>query len=245
MNEDLIYNYIVSLDKDTYKEEINAISNESKITSIPQTEPQDDVAHAILDYSNYISATKLQEITQKIFGKANKGYRNISFKALFFNILLDLKKEKINNLKINLGKLNVAIKPRKQNNQPFDIDNFEAFYFFLCTLLSTQIQKNKSKKDKYFKDLKTFISKIKEIDEYAKSKDYELEKKDIKKFFRIIFAILNLDTDNYEDISQVAMILNAPSVQEKNEMISFAYKKIKSKFDTKRAEDFIKKNRKR
>lgn len=242
LNEDLIYNYIVSLDKDAYKEEINAISNESKIiTSIPQTEPQDDVDHAIRDYSNYISVTKLQKIKQKIFGKANKGYRNISFKALFFNILLDLKQEKTNNLKINLGKLNVAIKARKRNNQPFDIDNFEAFYFFLCTLLSSQIQKNKNKKDKYFKDLKTFISKIKEIDEYAKSIDYELEKKDIKKFFRIIFAILNLDTDNYEDISQVAMILNAPSVQEKYEMISFAYKKIESKFDTERAKDFIKK----
>ena len=87
LNEDLIYNYIVSLDKDAYKEEINAISNESKIiTSIPQTEPQDDVDHAIRDYSNYISVTKLQKIKQKIFGKANKGYRNISFKALFFNI---------------------------------------------------------------------------------------------------------------------------------------------------------------
>ena len=183
LNEDLIYNYIVSLDKDAYKEEINAISNESKIiTSIPQTEPQDDVDHAIRDYSNYISVTKLQKIKQKIFGKANKGYRNISFKALFFNILLDLKQEKTNNLKINLGKLNVAIKARKQNNQPFDIDNFEAFYFFLCTLLSSQIQKNKNKKDKYFKDLKTFISKIKEIDEYAKSKDYELEKKISKNF---------------------------------------------------------------
>ena len=183
LNEDLIYNYIVSLDKDAYKEEINAISNESKIiTSIPQTEPQDDVDHAIRDYSNYISVTKLQKIKQKIFGKANKGYRNISFKALFFNILLDLKQEKTNNLKINLGKLNVAIKARKRNNQPFDIDNFEAFYFFLCTLLSSQIQKNKNKKDKYFKDLKTFISKIKEIDEYAKSKDYELEKKISKNF---------------------------------------------------------------
>ena len=239
-NEDLICRYILSFNKDAAKRERSAISNNSKFFNNMGMKETDVVNDLIIKSSNYISINKLKELKKKIFGDSNKGYRNVSFKSILFELLSALKNDDIDLLKTNLGKLNAQIKLGKKNNQPFDTNNFEALYFYFCTLFSTQIEKNKESKN-YFEFLKIFISKIKEIDEFLKDESNENEKKDFKKFLIIIFAILNLDTYNFQDISQVVKILNPPNNEEKKMMISVVYKDIKFIYGVKKAEEFIKK----
>ena len=79
---------------------------------------------------------------------------------------------------------------------------------------------------------------LKGLDDYIKNDNYEIEKNDIKKFLRIIFAILNLDSKNYQDISQVAKILDPPDPDEQKEMISVASKQIKKEYGSEIAEKF-------
>ena len=166
------------------------------------------------------------------------GFRSISYKTIFFNFLASLKKDKKKELEKNLGTLNSSIKKRTWNNQPFDIDNFEALYFYFCTLLSIQIKDNSNKLEIYFQVLNRFTSMLKGLDDYIKNDNYEIEKNDIKKFLRIIFAILNLDSKNYQDISQVAKILDPPDPDEQKEMISVASKQIKKEYGSEIAEKF-------
>ena len=222
-NEELIYRYILSL-----KEEIDKGALDNKTI----------ISDEIKQYSNYMSINKLNDLKQIIYGNSDMGFRNNSYKTIFFNFLKIIKKDNMVELKKILGKLNVAIKEGKLNNQPFDLDNFEALYFYFCLLLSSQIEHNSNEMEEYFEDLKRLVSKLKEIDEYLKNDNYEIEKKDTKKFLIIIFAILNLDAHNYEDISQVITILNPPSLDEKNEMISATYKRIKREFDLEIAKNF-------
>ena len=238
INEELICRYIISLNKDITKGDTYMISNCSNLKNIFKLNEVDIVFKVILQYSNYISSEKLSFLKQTIYGKANKDFRNFSFKSLLFTILSAIKNDDIKELKKQLGILNITIKQRKWNNQPFDSDNFEALYFYLCTLFSKQIENNKNNKDQYFENLKELTINIKEINEYSTCKNYEKEKKDIKKFLIIIFALLNLDSNNYEDISHIAMILNAPSEQDKKEMISATCRKIKVQYGIKRAEQF-------
>ena len=238
INEELICRYIISLNKDITKGDTYMISNCSNLKNIFKLNEVDIVFKVILQYSNYISSEKLSFLKQTIYGKANKDFRNFSFKSLLFTILSAIKNDDIKELKKQLGILNITIKQRKWNNQPFDSDNFEALYFYLCILFSNQIENYKNNKDQYFENLKELTINIKEINEYSTCKNYEKEKKDIKKFLIIIFALLNLDSNNYEDISHIAMILNAPSEQDKKEMISSTCRKIKAQYGIKRAEQF-------
>ena len=167
-NEDLIFRYLISFNNEVLHSNIN---NE-----------QNNIDKLIIYYSNYLSINKFNELKQKVFGNKNTEYRNISFKDLLFDILSAIKQGNFEEYREYLGKLNVVIKQRKCNNQPFDTDNFEALYFYFCTLLSTQIEKNKDSINEYFETLKMFISNVNEINDYMKSKNYKSEKEDIKKF---------------------------------------------------------------
>lgn len=241
-NEDLIYRYIISLNEEITKgvwDIVTKCLNNFNI-NILKNRNKTIVCDIIKQYSNYMSITKLNDLKQKIYGNSVMGFRNISYKTIFFSFLTIIQKGNIEELKINLGKLNAAIKERKVNNQPFDIDNFDHLYFYFCTLLSTQFENNKNNNEKYFKALKRFLLIFKEKDEYSNNDNYEIEKKDIKKFIIIIMAILNLDSNNYEDISQVSKILNPPSLEEQKEKLSIAYKDIKRNYGLEIAEEFKK-----
>ena len=229
-NEELLCRYIISLNK--------VISSQKKEEN--QLKKLIPVEEAIVKYSNYISITKLNELTQKIFPNSYKEYRNISYKEIFFNFLIAIKNDDIKNLETEISKLNRAVQSKELNNQPYDTNNFEPLYFYICSLLSFQIEKNKNELEKYFKNIKSFLSKIEEIDKYKNCKDNEQEKKDINKFLIIVFAIVNLDNNNYNDILQVARILNAPK-KNLEEMISFCVEDIKYLFDNEKAEEFKKK----
>ena len=229
-NEELLCRYIISLNK--------VISSQKKEEN--QLKKLIPVEEAIVKYSNYISITKLNELTQKIFPNSYKEYRNISYKEIFFNFLIAIKNDDIKNLETEISKLNRAVQSKELNNQPYDTNNFEPLYFYICSLLSFQIEKNKNELEKYFKNIKSFLSKIEEIEKYKNCKDNEQEKKDINKFLIIVFAIVNLDNNNYYDILQVARILNAPK-KNLEEMISYSIEEIKYLFDNEKAEEFKKK----
>ena len=239
-NEDLIFRYLISLNNDVVKKGKEVPSKKSIFVHININNNINDIHKMIIYYSNYLSINKFNELKHKIFENKNTGYRNISFKELLFNILSSIKQKNFEKYKYFLGILNVSTKQRKCNNQPFDTDNFEALYFYFCTLLLDQIENNKDNINAYFETLKSFISNINEIDGYMNSKNYKSEKEDIKKFLIIIFAILNLDVNNLENISRLAMILKPRSKEEKEHLISSALIKIKSQYGNTKAEEFIK-----
>jgi len=218
-NEDLLYRYIESMGKDLF------------YTIMQQ-------------YSSYISLSKIKDLLIKIYGNANKGYRNFSYKNLFFDLLSAVKNS---NKKIIDEKLLILKKIDEKNNinnQPFDLGNFEAFYFYLCDLLSNQIKKqNKGKLDEYFDYLKDYILSISNIlKEYEceKKEEYKEEKKDIKKFFTIFFSIINLDAENYTKISQVALVFKQLSDENRKKLISAKEEYFKILISNKASEEFKK-----
>ena len=174
-NEDLIYKYILSLDEEQSFSEI-------------------------LKYSNYLSIKKIEELQLNIPSKFDLFFRKIPFKVLFFNFLFSIENLDESALDYQIDVLNASIKQRVINNQPYDVDNLEALYYYFCVLLSKQIEANKIKKVKYFDYLKLLISKLKILKEYYKEyednkKDvtnkykftYKKELEDFNKFFTIIF----------------------------------------------------------
>ena len=222
-NEDLIYKYILSLDEEQSFSEI-------------------------LKYSNYLSTKKIEQLQLNIPSKFDLFFRKIPFKILFFNFLFSLENLDESALDYQIGVLKASIKQRVINNQPYDVDNLEALYFYFCVLFSKQIEANKIKKVKYFDYLKLLVSKLNILKEYYKEyednkKDitYEKELKDFNKFFIIIFAIVNLDFNNYKEISQVALVLNTPNIDQKNQMICCAKEEIKNQYNEKMANEFIEK----
>ena len=222
-NEDLIYKYILSLDEEQAFSEI-------------------------LKYSNYLSIKKIEQLRLNIPSKFDLFFRKIPFKVLFFNFLFSLENLDESAFDYQIGVLNASIKQRVINNQPYDVDNLEALYFYFCVLLSKQIEANKIKKVKYFDYLKLLISKLNILKEYYKEyednkKDvtYEKEIEDFNKFFTIIFAIINLDFNNYKEISQIALVLNTPNMDQKNQMIYCAKEEIKNQYNEKMANEFIEK----
>ncbi len=242
-NEQLIFRYICSLNEFIGSQPSNNKSNCPNFTGIPEGIETNIVEEEILNYSNYISIGKLKELKQKIFGNSIKGFRNISYKEILLAIFVSLKEDNTKNLEKYLNILNISILSRRWNNQPYDIDNFEGLYFFICIIFSIRIKNeiNKNKKVEYFRNLKLLISKLNVIDEYLKNEKNENEKKDFKKFLRILFALLNLDSDNYNEISQIAMVLKTPDYEQIRRMISFTEEEIKSRYTNEIAEEFMKK----
>ena len=228
-NEDLIYKYILSLDEEQSFSEI-------------------------LKYSNYLSIKKIEQLRLNIPLKFDLFFRKTPFKVLFFNFLFSLENLDESALDYQIGVLKASIKQRVINNQPYDVDNLEALYYFFCILLSKQIEANKIKKIKYFDYLKLLVSKLNILKEYYKEyednkKDvtnkykftYEKEIEDFNKFFTIIFAIVNLDFNNYKEISQIALVLNTPNIDQKKQMIYCAKEDIKNQYNEKMADEFIEK----
>ena len=222
-NEDLIYKYILSLDKEQSFSEI-------------------------LKYSNYLSIKKIEQLRLNIPLKFDLFFRKTPFKVLFFKFLFSLENLDESALDYQIDVLNASIKQRVINNQPYDVDNLEALYFYFCVLLSKQIEANKIKKVKYFDYLKLLVSKLNILKEYYKEyednkKDviYEKEIEDFNKFFTIIFAIVNLDFNNYKEISQIALVLNTPNIDQKKQMIYCAKEEIKNQYNEKMANEFIEK----
>ena len=191
----------------------------------------------LLSYDN----TNEELISRYIFSldndKAKKEiidyFRGVSFKKLFFQFLFGLNNLNETSLNSKISILRVAVTHRKTNNQPFDSDNFEAFYYILCSLLISQIDNNIKKKEQYFENLKLFLSKLQILKEYyqdnkdSKSDDiYENEKKDFNKFLTIIFAILNIDYDNYSQLTQLWKVFKPISYEKKQALIATAKEDI-------------------
>jgi hypothetical protein len=64
--------------------------------------------------------------------------------------------------------------------------------------------------DKYIKNLEQFLSKLEDLKTYAANENFEEEKKDLNRFLIFCFSIINLDTNNISEISQVLYVLNNP-----------------------------------
>ena len=113
-NEDLIYKYFLSLNKEITNRNWKTVSN--CLNNISLKYLKDNYKTIFLDeimqYSNYMSISKLNELKQIIYGNAVMGFRSISYKTIFFNFLASLKKDKKKELEKNLGTLNSSIKKR-------------------------------------------------------------------------------------------------------------------------------------
>ena len=113
--------------------------------------------NAILKYSNFISPSKIRELKMTIFGdKKCCGFRNISYKEMFFEVLFALVSNEQEKFKAKIGIINISTKTNNINNQAFDTDNFEAFYYYLCILLKSRIELNKEHEEQYLSNLRHF-----------------------------------------------------------------------------------------
>ena len=129
------------------------------------------------------------------------------------------------------------------NNQPFDLENLEAFYYHLCDLFIRKIEEQKKKEyNKYLNCLRRYIFSISnELKEYN-NENYTEEKKDNKKFLTIVFSIINLDVENSHRISQVTEVFQKLDDEERKQMISMEERKIKSRYNKEVIDEFKKKN---
>jgi hypothetical protein len=185
-NENLIFRYLLSLDK----------TNANMIIPL---------------YSSFISANKLIEIGKKIFGEQGIfEYRKKSFKTIFFEPLLALSLHNRTLFQEKIKIMKASINSRLINNQPFDTENLEAFYYYICFLFSKQIKDNEKMIDEYIEYLEQFLSKLQYLKTYTENENFEEEKKDLNKFLVFCFSIINLDTNNISEISQVLNVLNTP-----------------------------------
>lgn len=156
-NEELVYRYICMLKKSDVFLEKNR-------------------------FSSYISLSKFENLQKKFFGNSNQSYRKFSYKDIFFQILSAIQKSEemtINNIlfMINVAQMNAAM-----NNQFFDFKtNSEAFYYYLCILLTTRIKKEKEDPD-YLPFLKNYLDSLSITLNKYKRNDYEEEMKDLKNF---------------------------------------------------------------
>ena len=185
-NEDLLYKYIDSTDKNNVHKEI-------------------------MKFCYYMSCSKIEKLKCKFFQDKNMGYKGISNKDSFFSLLSAI--ETNNKIKIDeqVSKIKIIENSREENNQPFDIkSNIEAFYLHILTLLLSKMITEKNRKDtdydKYLKFLKTYVCSLEK--ELAKYKSGEIdETKDLKKFYTIIFSIINFDETNKKQITHLSNIL--------------------------------------
>ena len=185
-NENLIFKYILSLNK-------NIIINEMQ------------------KYSSYMSILKIKELQTIKFGNEIQGFRNISYKNLFFRLLDTMNFDDKTKLKEVISAIKLTYKKLESNNQPFDLSNFETFYFYLCRSLIEQIDENNKYEDEYLLSMKTYINSISKILKNYRKENYEEEKRNFKKFLIIFLSIINLEEDNSSSISKVAVILTKPN----------------------------------
>lgn len=87
----------------------------------------------------------IKKLQEELFKNENKGFRNISLKKLFFELLYAIH----DNDKTLINKELATIKNSEihsvLNNQPFDLNNVETFYYHLCCLFMMQVENKKKK----------------------------------------------------------------------------------------------------
>ena len=142
INEDLIYRYIQSLDKDKV-----------------------DIYEEIEKYSYYINPSKINDLQHELLGNHNLGFRTITNKKFFFKFLSDIKEGNTISINQKSSIINTADKVLDTNNQPFNIKlNLEAFYFHISSLLVTKIKSQKERGEtiftNYLNGLKKYLSSL-------------------------------------------------------------------------------------
>ena len=212
-NENLLFRYILSLNKSI-------------------------VIYEMQKYSCYIGVSKIKELQVDKFGNKNQGYRNVSYKDFFFRILKAFCSEDKLKLNEEKAKINLTHKNIELNNQPFDLLNYEAFYFYLCSSLLSQINNNETNIGNYINCMQEYITLMHDFLENYKKNNYEEEKLDINKFLTIFYSIVNLDEDNMSRISSVPKILKKPDDNAIKYMILAETKKIEYEYGQKRVEQF-------
>jgi hypothetical protein len=143
-------------------------------------------------------------------------------------------------LKLNEEKAKIKLthKNIELNNQPFDLSNYEAFYFHLCNSLLSQINNNETNIDKYINCMQTYITSMLDILKNYNKENYVEEEIDIKKFLTIFYSIVNLDEDNMSRISRVPKILKKPDDEKIKCMILSETMKIELEYGQKLVEQF-------
>ena len=208
-NEDLLYRYIQSL-------------------------KEDEVYYEIKRFSTYMSPSKINDIQLKFYGNLNQGFKNFSNKSLFFELLSAIMKNEQTLISEKLSIINKSDETVEMNNQLFDLNcNLEAFYYHISFLLADRIKEEKKNKNsdftEYFFNLRNYVNSL--SNELHKFEINMLdEKKEFKKFLTIVYSIINLDNNNLDQISQVPSILERPTDEEIDHMISWEEKEIKRKF---------------
>ena len=218
-NEELIFRYLQSMDKSL------------AMLIIPK-------------YVDYMSLSKIKELQLNIFGNLDGLYRQNSYKDLFFRVLSAVQKNNKNFLDKELLFTKAIRRNVELNNQPFDFENFDAFYYNLFDLFICQIEKQKGQNEKDYNDylfsLRTYANSISKVLNKYNQREYEEEKKDIKKFLTVFFSIINIDTENRYQISQVAKVLREFSNEERNSKIFGIKMEIRDLFGENAADEFIK-----
>ena len=170
-------------------------TNEKLIVKYIYSLTDEEAKIKLMEYSCFISVNNIKQIENQKF-KNNLGNRKISFKSLLMSLLFEL--ENIDKTafynKINI--INYAINKKTViNNQPYDKDNYESLYFYICTLFSTQVEKNKNKIEEYLKNLKRLTSTFEQLKKYYNNNnnkeiknEYEEEDKDFNKFLIVILV---------------------------------------------------------
>lgn len=180
-------------------------------------------------YSMFIRPDELLKIVNKIFGKGIVfGQRTKSFKKIFFEPLLALSSHNKDKFEEKIALMKTSVSPGLINNQPFNTENLEAFYYYICFLFCKQIKDNENKRDKYLENLEEFLLILQDLQMYSKEDNFEKEKEDINKFLIFCFSIVNLDTKNIAEISQVAYVLNDPGEEMMKQIIKTFEIKLKT-----------------
>ena len=202
-NEDLLYRYIQSL-------------------------KEDEVYYEIKRFSTYMSPSKINDIQLKFYGNLNQGFKNFSNKSLFFELLSAIMKNEQTLISEKLSIINKSDETVEMNNQLFDLNcNLEAFYYHIRFLLADRIKEEKKNKNtdftEYFFNLRNYVNSL--SNELHKFEINMLdEKKEFKKFLTIVYSIINLDNNNLDQISQVPSILERPTDEDIDHMISWEEK---------------------
>ena len=183
-------------------------------------------------YSCFMSVKNIKKIQEELFNNRNKGFRNISFKKLFFDLLYAIYDNDKTLINTKLSTIRYIIDNSLFNNQPFDLNNMEIFYYHLCSSFMEQVEINKKKNfEEYIETINNYVKTISDVLNKYRNEDYEEEKKNLKKFLTIFFSIISLDKENNYQISQVAVILKEPLSDEEWKTIIEAEKlRFKTRF---------------
>ena len=102
-------------------------TNEELIFRFIKSLDEDSIYFIMQKYMSYLSLSKISDLHKQY-------YRNISNKSAFFKLISSINE---NNQVLMDNTISIIKKNGEKvelNNQPFDLENFEAFYYHLCDL---------------------------------------------------------------------------------------------------------------